>query len=186
MKSAKQSRCFPHSHLRPPLLKCEPGNVTTEARPMQNGTQKTLPAGSSLAQNVSNKVSHFFPRSPIPLTFQMEQCDATSQPICRSLLYSARGFSWSKCTSSIPREQPNGWVVLKPGSICSWQPASGSASIYDDNGRLVERKPEEKKQGQAMAFQIKDVDAYRPTVRHRPRGSKKKLPRLHEQRIQIA
>lgn len=58
--------------------------------------------------------------------------------------------------------------------------------IYNDNGRLVERKPEEKKQGQAMAFQIKDVDAYRPVVQRRPRGSKKKLPRLHEQRIQIA
>ena len=60
------------------------------------------------------------------------------------------------------------------------------AYTYDDNGRLVERKPEEKKQGQAMAFQAKDVDAYRPAVQRRPRGSKNKLPRLREQHIQMA
>lgn len=54
------------------------------------------------------------------------------------------------------------------------------AYIYDDNGRLVERKPEEKRQGQAMAFRIKDVDAYQPAVQRRPRGSKNKPLCLHE------
>ncbi len=58
------------------------------------------------------------------------------------------------------------------------------AYIYDENGRLVERKPKEKKQGQAMSFRVKDVDAYQPAVQRRPRGSKNKLPRLHEQHIQ--
>lgn len=53
--------------------------------------------------------------------------------------------------------------------------------IYDDNGGLVERKPAEKRQGQAMAFKARDVDAYRPAVQRRPRGSKNKLPRLHEE-----
>ena len=60
------------------------------------------------------------------------------------------------------------------------------AYIYDDNGRLVERKPEEKRQGQAMAFKARDVDAYQPAVQRRPRGSKNKLPRLHEQHVQMA
>lgn len=57
------------------------------------------------------------------------------------------------------------------------------AYVYDDQGRLVERKPEGKKQGQAMAFRARDVDAYRPAVQRRPRGSKNKLPRLHEQNV---
>lgn len=43
------------------------------------------------------------------------------------------------------------------------------AYIYDDNGRLVERKPEEKRQGQAMSFRVKDVDAYQPAVQRRTR-----------------
>jgi hypothetical protein len=61
------------------------------------------------------------------------------------------------------------------------------AYIYDTNGRLVERKPEEeKKQGQAMSFRVKDVDAYQPAVQRRPRGSKKKPPCLHEQQGKTA
>jgi hypothetical protein len=60
------------------------------------------------------------------------------------------------------------------------------AYIYDDNGRLVERKPDEKRQGQAMSFRVRDVDAYQPAVRRRPRGSKNKPSRLHEQRVHTA
>jgi len=61
--------------------------------------------------------------------------------------------------------------------------ASGKlkAYVYDENGKLVERKPDEKKQGQALSFRIKDVDAYQPAVQRRPRGSKKTLPHVHEQ-----
>ena len=55
------------------------------------------------------------------------------------------------------------------------------AYIYDDNGRLVERKPEEKRQGQALSFRVRDVDAYQPAVQRRPRGSKKQPSLLHEQ-----
>lgn len=55
------------------------------------------------------------------------------------------------------------------------------AYVYDENGKLVERKPNEKKQGQALSFRVKDVDAYQPAVQRRPRGSKKTLPHLHEQ-----
>jgi len=50
----------------------------------------------------------------------------------------------------------------------------------------MERKPEEKKQGQAMSFRVKDVDAYQPAVQRRPRGSKKTLPRLDEQQVPTA
>jgi predicted DNA-binding transcriptional regulator AlpA len=60
------------------------------------------------------------------------------------------------------------------------------AYIYDDNGRLVERKPQEKRQGQAMAFLLEDIDTYQPAVQRRPRGSKNKLPRLHEQHVPTA
>ncbi len=60
------------------------------------------------------------------------------------------------------------------------------AYVYDENGKLVERKPEEKKQGQALSFRVKDVDAYQPTVQRRPRGSKKTLPHLHEPQVPIA
>ena len=60
------------------------------------------------------------------------------------------------------------------------------AYVYDENGRLMERKPEEKKQGQAMSFRVKDVDAYQPAVQRRPRGSKNKQPRLREQQVPTA
>jgi len=60
------------------------------------------------------------------------------------------------------------------------------AYVYNENGRLVERKPDEKKQGQAMSFRVKDVDAYQPAVQRRPRGSKKTLPRLHDQQVPTA
>ena len=42
------------------------------------------------------------------------------------------------------------------------------AYVYDENGKLVERKPEEKKQGQALSFRVKDVDAYQPAVQGFP------------------
>lgn len=60
------------------------------------------------------------------------------------------------------------------------------AYIYDNNGRLVARKPEERRQGHAMSFRIKDVDAYQPAVRRRPRGSSNKPLCLHEQQGKIA
>jgi hypothetical protein len=60
------------------------------------------------------------------------------------------------------------------------------AYAYDDNGRLVKRKPDEKKQGQAMAFRVRDVDAYQPVVQRRPRGSKNKQPHFHEQHVKTA
>ncbi len=60
------------------------------------------------------------------------------------------------------------------------------AYVYDENGRLVERKPNEKRQGQAMTFRVRDVDAYQPAVQRRPRGSKNKQPRFHAGRVQTA
>lgn len=60
------------------------------------------------------------------------------------------------------------------------------AYVYDDNGRLVERKPNEKSQGQTMTFRVKDVDAYQPAVQRRPRGSKNKQSHFHEQRVKTA
>ncbi len=60
------------------------------------------------------------------------------------------------------------------------------AYVYNDNGRLVERKPDEKRQGQAMCFQVKDVDAYQPTVQRRPRGSKNKPSRFHQPQVPTA
>ena len=51
------------------------------------------------------------------------------------------------------------------------------AYIYDDNGVLVERKAEGKRQGQGLHFLIGDVDTYQPDVQRRPRGSKNKKPR---------
>jgi hypothetical protein len=60
------------------------------------------------------------------------------------------------------------------------------AYIYDDNGRLVERKPEEKRQGQALSFRVRDVDAYQPAVQRRPRGSKKQAPLLYEPQVPTA
>ena len=54
------------------------------------------------------------------------------------------------------------------------------AYIYDDNGVLVERKAEGKRQGQGLYFLIGDVDTYQPDVQRRPRGSKNKKPRQQE------
>lgn len=48
------------------------------------------------------------------------------------------------------------------------------AYVYDDNGVLVEHRPEEKRQGQGLYFLISDVDAYQPDVQRRPKGSKNK------------
>lgn len=48
------------------------------------------------------------------------------------------------------------------------------AYTYDDNGELVERTPEDKRQGQGLYFFADDVDIYHPGVQRRPRGSKNK------------
>jgi hypothetical protein len=48
------------------------------------------------------------------------------------------------------------------------------AYTYDDNGVLVERTPEDKRQGQGLYFLANDVDTYQPGVQRRPRGSKNK------------
>jgi len=51
------------------------------------------------------------------------------------------------------------------------------AYAYDDNGVLVERTPDDKRQGQGLYFFAGDVDTYQPEVHRRPRGSKnKRLP----------
>lgn len=48
------------------------------------------------------------------------------------------------------------------------------AYVYDDNGVLVEHKPEGRRRGQGLYFLISDLDAYQPDVLRRPRGSKNK------------
>jgi hypothetical protein len=48
------------------------------------------------------------------------------------------------------------------------------AYIYDYTGILVERSPEDKRQGQGLYFFAADVDSYHPEVQRRPRGSKNK------------
>jgi hypothetical protein len=48
------------------------------------------------------------------------------------------------------------------------------AYIYDTNGVLVERKPDEARQGRSLSFLAEEVDTYRPAVLRRPRGSKNK------------
>ncbi len=51
------------------------------------------------------------------------------------------------------------------------------AYTYDDNGVLVERTPDDRRQGQGLYFFASDVDTYQPEVQRRPRGSKnKKIP----------
>jgi hypothetical protein len=50
------------------------------------------------------------------------------------------------------------------------------AYIYNVNGELVERSPEGKRQGQGLYFLAEEIDAYRPAVQRRPRGSKNKQP----------
>lgn len=48
------------------------------------------------------------------------------------------------------------------------------AYVYDNNGVLVEHKPEERRQGQGLYFLIADLDDYHPNVPRRPKGSKNK------------
>lgn len=45
------------------------------------------------------------------------------------------------------------------------------AYIYDGEGRLSERTPDSRRQGQGLYFLTSEVDAYQPAVRRRPRGS---------------
>ena len=48
------------------------------------------------------------------------------------------------------------------------------AYAYDEDGILVEHKPEKKRQGQGLYFFANEVDTYQPDVQRRPRGSKNK------------
>lgn len=50
------------------------------------------------------------------------------------------------------------------------------AYTYDEEGLLVERKPDSKRQGQGLYFFASDIDVYQPAVRRRPRGSKNRKP----------
>ena len=45
------------------------------------------------------------------------------------------------------------------------------AYVYDDNGVLVEHKPEEKRQGQGLYFLVNDVDNYQTNALQRLRRS---------------
>lgn len=49
------------------------------------------------------------------------------------------------------------------------------ARVYDDSGVLVERQPQDHRQGQGLYFLQEDLDAYRPEKQRRPRGSKDKV-----------
>lgn len=60
------------------------------------------------------------------------------------------------------------------------------AYTYDDNGVLVERMPEDKRQGQGLYFFASDLDTYQPDVQRRPRGSKNKELPAPSPRIQGA
>lgn len=46
------------------------------------------------------------------------------------------------------------------------------AYVYDDNGTLVEHRPDVKRQGQGLYFLIDDVDSYQSSAK--PRRSEKK------------
>lgn len=48
------------------------------------------------------------------------------------------------------------------------------AYVYDESGMLVERAPQDTRQGQGLYFLKTDLDAYQPEVQRRPRGSKNK------------
>jgi hypothetical protein len=48
------------------------------------------------------------------------------------------------------------------------------AHVYNEDGVLVERVPQETRQGQGLYFLKDDLDAYQPEVQRRPRGSKNK------------
>lgn len=49
------------------------------------------------------------------------------------------------------------------------------ACVYDENGALVERNPQDTRQGQGLYFLQEDLDSYRPERQRRPRGSKDKI-----------
>ena len=60
------------------------------------------------------------------------------------------------------------------------------AYAYDEEGILVEHKPEEKRQGQGLYFFAEEVDTYQPDVQRRPRGSKNKQPHSQERGVKTA
>ncbi len=120
------------------------------------------------------------PDSPILLTPQLEQCYATLKPfVCHYPIPKRLLMARMQVLNTKGAAKRLGcsltWIhrLVSTGKL--------KAYVYDDNGRLVERKPDEKRQGQAMSFRVKDVDAYQPAVQRRPRGSKNKPPRLYEQ-----
>jgi hypothetical protein len=49
------------------------------------------------------------------------------------------------------------------------------AYIYNEQGALVERKPENHRQGQGLYFLESDLETYQPETHRRPRGSKDKI-----------
>jgi hypothetical protein len=48
------------------------------------------------------------------------------------------------------------------------------AYAYDEEGVLMERMSDQKRQGQGLYFFAEEVDTYQPEVQRRPRGSKNK------------
>lgn len=57
------------------------------------------------------------------------------------------------------------------------------AYIYDPDGILVERKPDQKRQGQGLYFFAEEVDTYQPEVQRRPRGRKNQPPHTQPQEV---
>jgi len=60
------------------------------------------------------------------------------------------------------------------------------ASVYDENGELVERSKDRKSQGQGLYFFAPDIDRYQPAVQRRPRGSKNKKRPVPDPPTQMA
>lgn len=50
------------------------------------------------------------------------------------------------------------------------------AYVYDENGVLVEHRPEQKRQGQGLYFFIADIDQYRTEIEQHPRRNRQKNP----------
>lgn len=70
--------------------------------------------------------------------------------------------------------QPEDWDAPKPGFTSSSWPGKLKAYAYDEEGVLMERMSDQKRQGQGLYFFAEEVDTYQPEVQRRPRGSKNK------------
>jgi hypothetical protein len=58
------------------------------------------------------------------------------------------------------------------------------AYVYDENGVLVEHKPEQKRQGQGLYFLTEDIEHYRVEISKRSKGSRdtgSRTPTLHSE-----